>query len=411
MEGKQKIQSLIPKEIFDSRGNPTIEVELKTSSFSVQASVPSGASVGRYEAMELRDGGKRHKGKGVFRAMKNIEKVIAPKLKGIDVTEQKKIDQLMIELDGTKNKSQLGGNAICAVSLAVCRAGAKSKNEQLFEYIKEVSGMQLKLPISLFNIINGGAHADNDLEFQEFMIAPQKDIFSQNLKIGTEIYHQLKDVLSKEYGEPGIILGDEGGFAPPLNSAQEAIELILETAQILGYQDKIKIVLDVAASQFCQQGKYKMNTNIFATPQLTEYYSQLTSKYPILGLEDPFSENDWEGFAQITKQLGQNILIIGDDILVTNQERIRKAQAKKAVNAMIVKINQIGTVSEALEAVKLAKSFGLKTIVSHRSGETTDSFIADFAVGMGADFIKSGAPGPKERMAKYNRLLEIEEKI
>lgn len=418
MKSKHKIQSLKGREVLDSRGNPTVEVELKTDSVTVQAQVPSGASTGKYEAVELRDGGKRYFGKGTLKAIENINEVIASKVKGMDVVSQKEIDNLMVELDGTKDKSHLGANAICGVSLAVCRAGAAAKNLKLFEYIKDLSqntykipDTNYKIPIPLFNVINGGAHAGNELDIQEFMVAPKTQSFSENLKVGSEIYHQLKDILLKRYGRQAINLGDEGGFAPPLVIGEQAIELILVAVKALNYQDRIKIVLDVAASQFFEQGKYKMKTGVFTKEGLTRYYSNLISKYPILGIEDPFSEDDWEGFKKMSRQFGEKILIIGDDLLVTNTERIREAKEKEAVNAMIVKINQIGTVSETMEAVKLAKEFGWKIIVSHRSGETQDSFIADFAVGIGADFIKTGAPARGERIVKYNRLLKIEESI
>ena len=399
-----KIKSLKAREILDSRGNPAVEVELVTGLGSFQASAPSGASVGRYEAIELRDGGKRFLGKGVLKAVKSINEVIGLKIKGMDCTSQKKIDDLMIELDGTKNKSELGANAICAVSLAVCRAGAAAKRLNLFQYIKEISGSsECRMPVPLFNVINGGAHAGNRLDIQEFMIVPQEKSFSKNLQTGVEIYHQLRNLLLKRYGGMAVNLGDEGGFVPPLTIAEQAIELILKSAK----DKKIKIVLDVAASQFFKKGKYKMQMGVFTREGLMRYYSDLVSKYPVIGLEDPFSEDDWEGFKAIIKELGKKVLIIGDDLLVTNPERVKKAE--KAVNGMIVKINQIGTVSEALESVKLAKSFGWKIIVSHRSGETTDDFISDFAVGIGADFIKTGAPARGERVVKYNRLLKIEE--
>ncbi|XOB46551.1 MAG: phosphopyruvate hydratase [Candidatus Nealsonbacteria bacterium] len=412
------INSIKAREVLDSRGNPTIEVDLKTNLGSFLASVPSGASTGKYEAMELRDGGKRYFGKGVLRAVKNINEIINPELKGKDLTLQKEIDELMIKLDGTDNKSRLGANAICAVSLAVCRAGAKAKKLELFQYIKEIAetlykipATKYKIPFPSFNIINGGVHAGNNLDIQEFMVIPQRDVFSENLKVASEIYHQLKILLSKKYGKQAVNLGDEGGFAPPLLFAEQALEIILEAARTLNYEKEIKIILDIAASQFFEEGKYKMKIGIFTREGLKRYYLNLISKYPIIGLEDPFSEDDWEGFREITKGSGKEFLVIGDDLLVTNSKRIKEAKEKDAVNAVILKINQIGTVSEAFEAAKLAKDFGWKIIVSHRSGETNDDFIADFAVGIGADFIKTGAPARGERVAKYNRLLKIEEEI
>jgi len=413
-----KIKKIEAREILDSRGNPTIEVSVETSKDVFQASVPSGASVGKYEAKELRDGGARHSGKGVLKAVDNINKIIAPKLIGQDPGSQKQIDDLMIKLDGTKDKSNLGANALCAVSLAVCRAGAGSKELELFKYINEIakklykiSIKKLKLPDPLFNIINGGAHSESELDVQEFMVAVKEISFSKKLKIISEIYQQLEKLLSEKYGKMAISIGDEGGFAPLLTTSEQALEFIFKSAKDLNYGNKIKIVLDVASSQFFKHGKYKMNIGVFTKDELMKHYTDLLSKYPIIGLEDPFSEDDWEGFEQITKKFGKKILIIGDDLLVTNPERIKEAKKRKAVNGMILKINQIGTVSEAFQAAQLAKDFNFKIIVSHRSGETDDDFIADFAVGIEADFIKSGAPVREERMAKYNRLLRIEEEL
>lgn len=406
---KSAIKNIKAREILDSRGNPTVEVDLETDLGVFRASVPSGASKGKYEALELRDGGKRYFGKGVLTAVSNINEIIGPEIKGKDVTSQKKIDELMIKLDGTDDKSRLGANAICPVSLAVCKAGAKAKKLELFQHISSIAKTKHKMPTPSFNIINGGLHAGNRLDFQEFMIVPQKKDFSESLKMVSEIYNQLKNLLSKRYGAYAVNLGDEGGFAPPLLIPEQALEIILESAKNLNYQKDIKIVLDIAASQFFKKDKYKMRMGVFTREGLLRYYSNLILKYPILGIEDPFSEDDWEGFKLIKKTLGKKILVIGDDLLATNPERIKEAKEKEAVNAMILKINQIGTVTEALEAVKLAKDFGWKIMVSHRSGETNDDFIADFAVGIGADFIKTGAPARGERVAKYNRLLRIEE--
>ncbi len=413
-----KIKNIEAREILDSRGNPTIEVGVKTGFGTFNASVPSGASTGKHEAVELRDGGKRYSGKGVLKAIKNIEKIILPKLKGKDVRLQKEIDDLMIRIDGTENKSRLGGNSICAVSLAVCRAAAISSGLELFQYVKKISkntykiaGIKNKMPLPSFNIINGGAHAGNKLDIQEFMITLKEKSFSENLRVATEIYHQLKLILSKKYGKQATNLGDEGGFAPPLFMPERALSLILLAAQKLNYQNKIKIVLDVAASEFFEKGKYKMQLGVFTKEGLLRYYSKLVSRYPIVAIEDPFAEDDWDSFEKITKKLDKKALIIGDDLLVTNPKRIKMAIEKKAVNAMILKINQIGTVSEAFEAVKLTREVGWKIMVSHRSGETNDDFIADFAVGIGADFIKTGAPARGERLVKYNRLLKIEQKL
>jgi len=415
-----KIKKIKAREILDSRGNPTVGVELETDFGNFLASVPSGASRGRYEAVELRDGGKRYLGKGVLKAVRNINEVIAPKLIGKDPTKQKEIDEFLIKLDGTKNKSRLGANAILPVSMAVCRAGAKAKNIPLYHYLSEIyrgltsaklTGVRpVSIPFACFNVIEGGVHARNELDFQEFMVVPQKNSFAKNLQIVSEIYHQLKGILSKKYGKLATNLGDEGGFAPPIKFPEEAIELILEAAKKLNYE--IKIILDVAASQFFKNGKYQMKIGIFTREGLMRYYEKLIKNYPILGIEDPFSEDDLEGWKMANGRLPMaDFLIIGDDLTVTNPERIKEACKRKSCNAMIVKINQVGTVSEAITATKLARSFNWKVIVSHRSGETTDSFISDFAVGVGAEFIKAGAPAKKERMAKYQRLLEIEKEL
>lgn len=413
-----KIRKVKAREILDSRGNPTIEVELETNDGVFVSSAPSGASAGKYETVELRDKEKRYFGKGVLRAVDNVNNIIAPKIISKDPGSQKQIDALMIKLDGTENKSYLGANAIYPVSLAICRAGAGSKKLELFQYInkiaKRVYGLKVEkpeLPNPLFNVINGGVHSGSQLDIQEFMLVIDDESFSKILQIGSEIYHQLKNLLLKKYGKIATNVGDEGGFAPPFVDSEQALEFIFKAAKDLGYESKVKVILDVASSQFFDNGKYKMNIGVFTTDGLLRYYSNLLSKYPILGLEDPFSEDDWQGFKSINKKFGKKILIIGDDLLVTNSERIKKAKAKKAVNAMILKINQIGTVSETLQAAKLAKQFGWKTIVSHRSGETDDNFIADFSVGIGADFIKTGAPARGERIVKYNRLLRIEEEL
>ena len=412
-----EIKSIKAREILDSRGNPTIEVELETDFGKFLASVPSGASKGKYEAVELRDGGKRYHGMGVIIAVKNINEIIGPKLIEKDPTCQKEIDDLMIELDGMENKAKLGANAICGVSMSVCRAGAAAKNLPLWKYISTLLIYEInRIPKPCFNVINGGAHAGNELDFQEFMIVPQAPTpnsgggFSENLRIGTEIYHQLKGILSKKYGKLATNLGDEGGFAPPIKFPEEAIELILEAAKKLNYE--IKIILDVAASQFFKNGKYKMKIGVFTREGLMRYYEKLIKNYPILGLEDPFAEDDLEAWQIANGKLQMaNLLIVGDDLTVTNPRRIKMAKEKETCNSIILKINQIGTVTEALEAAKLAKEFGWKTIVSHRSGETNDDFISDLAVGIGADFIKTGAPARGERIAKYNRLLKIEEEI
>jgi len=436
MEKNSKIKNIKARKILDSRGNPTVEVELETDLGKFLASVPSGASKGKYEAVELRDGldarpsreaggpvlGKRYHGMGVLKAVKNVNEIIGPKLIGEDTANQTKIDEILINLDGTENKAKLGANAILPVSMAVCRAAAAAKNLSLYQHINEIyTGLTcvkltpvrpVSLPIPCFNVINGGAHAGNDLDVQEFMIVPQKMSFSENLQVASEIYHQLKEILEKKFGKLATNLGDEGGFAPPIRFPQEAIELILEAAKKLNYE--VKIILDVAASQFFKNGKYRMKIGVFSREGLLNYYSDLIQKYPIMGLEDPFSEDDFAGWKMLNSKFlipNSKFLIIGDDLTVTNPRRIKMAKEKEDCNAMILKINQIGTITEALEAAKLAKSFGWKIIVSHRSGETNDDFISDLAVGIGADFIKAGAPARGERVAKYNRLLKIEEEL
>ncbi len=419
-----KIKSIEAREILDSRGEPTIEVELKTDLGIFRASVPSGASKGKYEAKELRDNGKRYYGKGVLRANKNINEIIAPKLKDKNSTQQKEIDELMIELDGTGDKSNLGANAILAVSIATCRAGAAAKNLSLWKHINQLSengSRTIRLPRPCFNVMNGGAHAGNDLDIQEFMVLPREKSFSGNLQIGSEIYHTLKAVLRKELGEQATNIGDEGGFAPLISRTEEALNLIAKaiqnhqnmlSASLQDISDRnIKIGLDCAASQFYKDKKYQLEGTVFTKEGLLVFYQSFLKNYPIIFLEDPFSEEDWQGFQGITKELGERITIVGDDLLTTNIERIKKAQDKKACSGLILKPNQIGTITETLEAVKLAKSFRWKIIVSHRSGDTCDDFISDLAVGIGADFIKAGAPARGERVAKYNRLLRIEEEL
>ncbi|MAF43565.1 MAG: phosphopyruvate hydratase [Parcubacteria group bacterium] len=405
------IKSIKAREILDSRGDPTVGVYLITNQGSFFGAAPSGSSMGKYEAVELRDGGKRYHGKGVLKAVENVNKVIAPKLIGQDPINQKEIDKLLIELDGTKNKSKLGANAIVPVSIAVAKAGATAKGMPLYQHLAEISGKKGIIPKPCFNVINGGIHAGNDLDIQEFMIVPELSSFKDCLRAGTEVYHQLRQVIIKKYSDLAVNVGDEGGFAPPLKSSKEALDLIEKAVKEAGYEGKIKFILDCAASQFYRKGKYQLESKELTRKSLLDYYSDLIGKYPILGLEDPFSEEDWEGFEEITKKFGKKIMVIGDDLLVTNSKKIKEAQEKKAANAVIIKINQIGTVTEAMEAVKMAKDFDWKIIVSHRSGETCDNFIADFAVGIEAEFIKSGTVARGERVVKYNKLLEIEETI
>jgi len=419
-----KIKSIKAQEILDSRGWPTVGVDLRTSDFFVRASVPSGVSKGKYEAVELRDGGKRYLEKGVLKAVRNVNEIIAPKLVGKDVTGQKEIDELMIKLDGTKNKSSLGANTILAVSMAVCRAGAVAQNLPLYSYISKFFRGRLSdnLPevgflatlVPCFNVINGGAHAGNNLDFQEFMICPNFESLSKNLQSASEIYHNLKEILKSNFGKLAINIGDEGGFAPPLFLAEQALDLILEAIEKSGYKNLVKIAIDSAASEFFSDEKYKMKKILFTKEGLTNYYFDLIKKYPIFSLEDPFAQDDFEGWQKLNSKFkiqNAKFLIFGDDLLATNIERMKMAKEKNLCNGLILKMNQVGTITETLEAAKLAKDFDWKIMVSHRSGETNDDFIADLAVGIGADFIKSGAPARGERVAKYNRLLKIEEEI
>jgi enolase len=407
---KTKIKSIRAREILDSRGNPTVEVAVTTGAGEFVAGVASGASTGAHEAAELRDNDPaRYAGKGVLKAVANVNSIINPQLVGMDARGQEAIDKKMIEIDGTPNKSGLGGNAVCGVSLAACRAAAGSQKMPLYRYIAKLAGNKnLNLPKACFNIINGGAHAGNDLDFQEFMIVPQLDRFSENLRLASEIYHQLKKDLVAKYGKPSANLGDEGGFAPPVQTPKEALDILSQAVGGLQLSVPVKFIIDVASSQFFNSGKYNTRMGSFDSASIANFYAQLISQYPqIIGLEDPFSEDDWGGW----QGFSFTGMVVGDDLLVTNPARIKEAKEKKACNAMILKINQIGTVSEALEAARLAKKYGWKIIVSHRSGETDDDFIADFAVGIGADYIKTGAPARGERVAKYNRLAKIEEEL
>jgi len=406
-----KIKDIIAREIKDSRGNPTIEVVLETEKGEFTASVPSGASTGKSEALELRDAD----GKGVSVAIKNINEIIAPKLKGKNPENQKEIDDLMIALDGTENKSKLGANAILAVSLAVCRAGAGVKKIPLYKHISELAenGSPLKAPLAMFNVLEGGKHAENGLDIQEFMVVPQKKTFAENLVSCNKIFQNLQELLVKNYGK--VELGDEGGFSPQISKTDRALYLLKNAIADEG----AKIALDCAASQFYKDGKYVLEGLEMTRTQLADFYKNLVQNFSpstgsgqaIISIEDPFAEEDWNGFESIVRQMGNKITIIGDDLTATNIKRIKEAHNKSACNGIILKLNQIGTVSETIEASNMAKSFNWKTIVSHRSGETMDDFIADLAVGTGADFLKSGSPAKPERMVKYNRLLQIEQEI
>ncbi len=403
-----KILKIKAREILDSRGIPTIEADVWTKIGIGRASVPSGKSRGKYEAVELRDNEKRFLGKGVLKAVANINGVIARNLVGIDCRKQSRIDNKLIKLDGTENKSRLGANAILAVSIATARIGALASGKELYEYL----GKGKKLPIPCFNIINGGKHAGNNLAFQEYMIIPIRfPCFKDRLQAGSEIYYTLKKILEKKYGKKAINVGDEGGFAPPLAKVEMPLKLLFQAIKEAGYENKVKIGLDCAANEFFKNGRYIIDNKSFTTNQLIDFYVELTNKYPIISIEDPFAQDEFKAFAALRKKIGKEVMIVGDDLLATNPKRIKKAIKLKSCSCLLLKPNQIGTVTEAINAGKLAKKAGWKIMISHRSGETNDPFIADLAVALEAEFIKAGAPCRGERLAKYNRLLRIEEKI
>ena len=405
------IEKVIAREILDSRGNPTVEVEIGLSDGTLsRAGVPSGASTGAFEAHELRDGEKRYGGKGVLKAVKAIESQIAPKIKGLDSTDQRKIDQLMIDLDGTPTKSNLGANAILGVSLAVARASAESAKESLFRYI---GGKDANLlPVPMMNILNGGAHADTEVEIQEFMIAPIGfKTFSDALQSGVEVYHALKSVLKSKKLATG--LGDEGGFAPQLPNNRAALDLILEAIAKAGFKpgEEIALALDVAATEFYKDGKYSFEGEARTSEWMADYYAKLVSDYPLVSIEDGMNEEDWAGWKHLTDVVGSKVQLVGDDLFVTNPTRLQRGISESTANALLVKVNQIGSLTETLDAVKLAQENKFSTMMSHRSGETEDTTIADLAVATKGGQIKTGAPARGERVAKYNQLLRIEKEL
>jgi enolase len=405
-----KIKNIIGREILDSRGNPTVEVDvILENGILGRASVPSGASTGTKEALELRDGEKRYLGKGVKKAISNINGPLKKLIVGKNVENQKEIDNAMIKADGTEYKSKYGANAILGISLAVLKASALNKNVPLYKYI----GNGQKLPNPMINIINGGAHADNKLDFQEFMIIPQANTIKKQIRIGAEIFHNLKQILKSKGHITSV--GDEGGFAPNLKSNKEALDLIMEAITKSGYTvDKdVKLAIDVAASELYHNGKYILSgeQRILNTKELIEYYEELVEEYPIISIEDPLDENDWQGFTQLTKKLGNKIQIVGDDLFVTNKKYLQKGIDNKAANAILLKPNQIGTITETLETIKLAKENNYNTIISHRSGETEDTTIADLAVALNIGQIKTGSMSRTDRICKYNRLIRIEEEL
>jgi enolase len=422
-----RIQAIKARQVFDSRGNPTIEAEVTTSDGAFRAIVPSGASIGVHEAHELRDGDeKMFFGKGVRKAVENVMSEIADAVIGMDPTDQEGIDQAMIDLDGGSDskKDRLGANAILAVSMAVCRAGAAKKAIPLYKHINALAGNPtLVLPVPCFNLLNGGEHAGNGLCMQEFCIMPTgADSFSHAMQIGVEVYHTLKRVLIKTFGKDATAVGDEGGFAPSISDNEQALKLITEAVKAAGYEDHVQITMDVAASEFYVKesssydlaSKRKGGTGspgaaLKSSDEMLRMYKLFAANYGVASIEDPFHQDDWVSYAKMTAELGEVIQIVGDDLLVTNSERIETAIATNACNALLLKLNQIGTVSEAIHANSLARNAGMGVMVSHRSGDTEDSFIADLSVGLGTGQVKSGAPCRSERLAKYNQLLRIEE--
>jgi len=401
------------REILDSRGNPTVEVDVYLSDESFgRAAVPSGASTGEHEAVELRDGDQnRFLGKGALNAVRNVNQQIAPIVKGYNALDQKTLDKCMIDLDGTPNKSNLGANAILGVSMAVSRAAAASQNLPLYRHLNSEARL---LPVPMLNIINGGSHADNNVDIQEFMIFPiGADSFSHALRMSTEIFHYLKKVLSSKGLNTSV--GDEGGFAPNLSSNEEAIEIILKAVEKSDYsiEKDISLALDAAASEFYIDGAYRLESEdrTLTSDEMVEYFKGLTKKYPIISIEDGLAENDWEGWEVLNSELGSKIQIVGDDLTVTNIPRLQRAIDEQSMNAILIKLNQIGTVTETVEAVELARETGFGVVISHRSGETEDTFIADFAVAMGMGQIKTGSASRTDRICKYNQLLRIEEEL
>ena len=398
------------REILDSKGYPTIEVELTTEFGVFTASVPSGTSTGKYEAKELRDGGEKYLGRGVQKAVQNINKVIAPKLIGKNPQEQQEIDNLMIKLDGTPDKSNLGANALLGVSVAILKAGAAAESVPLWQWIAKLAGTKPLLPSPCLLYIEGGLHGRGDVDTQEFMVVIEDGSFHEQLRLGTETYHTLRELISKKFGKASTNVGLEGGFTPPVQGTEDVLDLIMEALKKAGIR-KAKIILDVAASTFFRDGRYYFEGENLNQYGLSKFYTALCQKYPIIGIEDPFAQDDWAGFEGITQSLGQSINIIGDDVLATNIPRIEEAQKKGACNALILKPNQAGTVTETIRAAKLALDHDWDVFVKHRSGETCDAFISDLAVGLGTGWLMAGAPNRGERVAKYNRVLMIEQEL
>ena len=407
------IEDIYARQILDSRGNPTVEVDVKlTNGVKGRAAVPSGASTGIFEALELRDGDKsKYMGKSVQKAVDNVNNIIAPELIGEKASHQKEIDTFMIDMDGTENNSKLGANAILGVSLGVAKAASKAYDMALYRYLGGINA--LTLPVPMMNIINGGAHADNNIDFQEFMIAPVgAESFSHAIEMGCNVFHTLKSVLKNKGMATSV--GDEGGFAPNLGSNAEGIEVILEAIDKAGYNtNQIKICLDVASSEFYENGKYNLKGEgkSFDNKEMTDFLEEWVKKYPIISIEDGMAEQDWEGWEMLTQRIGNHCQLVGDDLFVTNTRRLADGIKRNVANSILIKVNQIGTLSETLDAISMAHAAGYTTIISHRSGETEDTFIADLAVAVNSGQIKTGSASRSDRMAKYNQLLRIEQKL
>jgi enolase len=410
-----EILKILAREVLDSRGNPTVEVDVLTEDGVFRAMVPSGASAGKHEALELRDGDKnRYLGKGTKTAVENILKKIAPEIIGLDCLALETIDNVMIKLDGTENKDKFGANAILPISIAVTKAGAAAKKIPLYSYIGEIFGVTPHvLPVPMCNVINGGRHAGQKNSIQEHMLMPTgAKCFSEGIRMVAESYHHLRKLLKEKYGSMGTLIGDEGGFAPSqIVDVEKRLNLILKAVENAGYKDMMKIALDPASSEFFYNGTYKIGRKSFSGGEMIDFYSDLCKKFPIVSIEDGLAEDDWDSWVEMTNKMGTKIQIVGDDLFVTNTKRILKGIKIKAANSVLIKLNQIGTVTETLNAIKMSQDQGWTTVVSHRSGETEDSFIADLVVGTSAGQIKTGAPARSDRNAKYNQLLRIEEDL
>jgi len=408
-----KITRVYSREILDSRGNPTVEATVYAGDEYGTAAVPSGASTGKYEAVELRDGDKnRYGGLGVLKAINNIEKVIFPKLKGLDPRQQARIDEIMVGLDGTSNKARLGANAMLAVSLAVAKLASKLSGKPLYAYLGKGKGR--RLPVPVMNVINGGKHAGTGLKFQEFMVIPTgTGNFSESLRAGAEIYHTLKRVIEAKHGRQSINVGDEGGFAPPISQTREALDMLTEAVTEAGYSLGTEVLLgfDAASSEFYSGGRYEIDGITKTAAELSDFYTELINSFPIQYVEDPFEQEDFEHTAEFTRKVGEKVHVVGDDVFVTNTTRLKKGIDLGAANTLLLKVNQVGTLTEAIAAAKLAQVNGYRVVTSHRSGETEDTTIADLAVALNTERIKTGAPCRGERTAKYNRLLQIEQML